>query len=69
MNQSIKNSSVYHFADDTNLLYSDKNPKILKNAVNKDLLLLYEWLCANRLSLNVGKTEFMIFRPPRKKTK
>ena len=67
MNQAIKNSSVYHFADDTNLLYSEKNPKILKNAVNKDLMLLYEWLCANRLSLNVGKTEFMIFRPPRKK--
>ena len=34
--------------------------------MNKDLKSLYEWLCANRLSLNVGKTEFMIFRPPRK---
>ena len=34
--------------------------------MNNDLRLLYEWLCANRLSLNVGKTEFMIFRPPRK---
>ena len=67
MNQSIKNSSVYHFADDTNLLHSDTNPKSLKKAVNRDLILLYEWLCANRLSLNVGKTEFMIFRPPRKK--
>jgi len=55
MNQSIKNSSVYHFADDTNLLHSDKNPKTLKKAVNRDLTLLYEWLCANRLSLNVEK--------------
>ena len=34
--------------------------------MNKDLKSLYEWLCANRLSLNVGKTEFMIFRPPKK---
>ena len=66
MNKAIKHSSVYHFADDTNLLYSHKNPKTLKNKVNQDLKLLYEWLCANRLSLNVGKTEFMIFRPPRK---
>ena len=34
--------------------------------MNKDLNTLSEWLCANRLSLNVGKTEFMIFRPPKK---
>ena len=62
MNKAIKHSSVYHFADDTNLLYSHKNPKTLKNKANQDLKLLYEWLCANRLSLNVGKTEFMNHR-------
>ena len=66
MNTAIKNSTVCHFADDTNLLYSQKNPKVLKKIMNKDLKTLYEWLCANRLSLNVGKTEFIIFRPPRK---
>ena len=66
MHTAIKNSTVYHFADDTNLLYSHKNPKTIKKIMNNDLRLLYEWLCANRLSLNVGKTEFMIFRPPRK---
>ena len=26
-----------------------------------------EWLCANRISLNVCKTEFIIFRPPNMK--
>ena len=66
MNKAINNSTVYHFADDTNLLYSHKNPNTLKKIMNKDLKSLYEWLCANRLSLNVGKTEFMIFRPPKK---
>ena len=25
-----------------------------------------KWLCANRLSLNVSKTEFIVFRPPKK---
>ena len=64
MNKAIRNSKVYHFADDTNLLFSHKNEKTLKRIVNKDLKNLYEWLCANRLSLNVAKTEFMIFRPP-----
>ena len=33
--------------------------------MDKELKLLYDWLCANRLSLNVAKTEFIIFRPPR----
>ena len=65
MNKAINNSTVYHFANDTNLLYSHKNPNTLKRIMNKDLKSLYEWLCANRLSLNVGKTEFMIFRPPK----
>ena len=32
--------------------------------MNNELKLLYDWLCANKLSLNVGKTEFIIFRPP-----
>ena len=35
--------------------------------MNEDLKLLFMWLCANRLSLNVSKTEFIIFRPPRTK--
>ena len=46
MHKAIKHSSVYHFADDTNLLYSHKNPKTLRNKVNQDLKLLYEWLCS-----------------------
>ena len=45
------NSIVHHFADDTNLIIS-----------NKSLESLYNWLCANRLSLNVAKTEFLLFR-------
>ena len=32
--------------------------------MNNDLKRLYDWLCANRLSLNTAKTEFIIFRPP-----
>ena len=66
MNKAIKNCSVFHFADDTNLLSWHKNEKTLQKILNKDLKTLYDWLCANRLSLNVGKTEFIVFRPPRK---
>ena len=65
MRHALKFSVVHHFADDTNLLYSHKNQKILRKNINTDLELLFQWLCANRLSLNVKKTEFIIFRPAR----
>lgn len=62
---AVQSSTVYHFADDTNLMCSGKNLKKLRIALCKDLDLLYDWLCANRLSVNTGKTEFIVFRPPR----
>ena len=34
--------------------------------MNEDLKLIFDWLCSNRLSLNVSKTEFIIFKPPPK---
>ena len=68
MHLAMEHSIIYHFADDTNLLYSCKSFKVLRKNVNKDLQLLYDWLCANRLSLNAGKTEFIVFRPARHKT-
>ena len=66
---AVEQSTIYHYAGDTNLLYSCKSLKTLCKAINMDLQLLYEWLCANRLSLNTGKTGFIIFRPVRNKTK
>ena len=66
---AVEHSTIYHFADDTNILYSCKSLKTLRKAINMDLQLLYEWLCANRLSLNAGKTECIVFRPVRNKTK
>ena len=61
---SLNNCSVFHFADDTNLLFSVKNPKLMSKVINHELKKLFEWLCSNRLSLNANKTEFLIFRPP-----
>ncbi len=34
--------------------------------LNNELKLIFDWLCANRLSLNVAKTEFIVFRPPKR---
>ena len=69
MHRAVKHSIIHHFADDTNLLYSNKNLKQLRKRINEDLKLIFNWLCANRLSLNVGKTEFIIFKPKRKSLK
>ena len=67
MHHAMKFSTIYRFTDDTNLLYSCKYFKTLRKSLNTELALLYEWLCANRLSLNASKTEFIVFRPLRHK--
>ena len=59
MKNAVKHSIVHHFADDTNLLCSDKCDKALKRKLNEDLKLIYAWLCSNRLSLNVDKNIFL----------
>ena len=64
LHRSIKHSSTYHFADDTNLLTIAKKPKLLQSKLNLDLKLLYNWLLANKISLNATKTELIIFRKP-----
>ena len=66
MHVAVQSSIMHHFADDTNILFSAKNPNTIAKTLNRDLKLLFEWLCANRLSLNASKTEFIVFRPPKK---
>ena len=63
LNKAIKYNDVYHFADDTNLLLSDKSLKKINKHINHDLKLLNIWLWANKISLNARKTEIISFRP------
>ena len=57
---------VYHFADDTNLFHTSQSVKNLNKLVNGDMKHLNNWLSANKISLNVEKTELVIFKSPRK---
>ena len=59
--------SFYLFADDTNLLYADRDINSLERVVNAELSKVQEWLVANRLTLNAKKSNFVIFHPYRKK--
>ena len=51
------------FADDTNIFYESDSPISLQQVVNKELKELSSWLIVNRLSLNIDKTNFIIFHP------
>ena len=64
LHNALKYSSVYHFADDTNLLKIRSSPKQLQKHINIDLKLLYKWLLANKISLNCSKTEVIFFHKP-----
>ena len=55
------------FADDSNVFHAGKDPNEMINVMNIELNKLSIWLKANKLSLNVKKTHFMFFSPPRKK--
>jgi hypothetical protein len=49
------------FAADTNIFFSHNNLKTLIDIINMEMLNLSTWFRANRLSLNVSKTNFIIF--------
>ena len=61
--------SFIHFADDTNLFYSHKSTDTLCNTMNQELQNIASWFTSNKLSLNLKKTHFMIFKTKRKKFK
>ena len=66
LHNAIKNSKVFHFADDTNLLNISDSPKKMQKLLNADLKILYDWLLANKISLNCDKTEIIFFHKPKK---
>ena len=51
------------FADDTAVLDSDSDLPSLINRVNTELQKIANWFRANKMSVNVSKTKYIIFRP------
>ena len=69
INDIYKSSSLfafYLFADDTSIILANNNLKDLETLVNRELGNVNEWLKANKLSLNIKKSNFVIFRPRQK---
>ena len=61
LHKSVKHSKTYHFADNTNIMQSNKSLDVLSKHLNKDLKSLSQWLKANKLSLNISKTKLIVF--------
>ena len=49
------------FADDTSLFFSDKNFEHLLQNVNQTLVMVSKWFKVNKLSVNVEKTNYMVY--------
>ena len=60
------NLSYILFADDTTLLYADKNLDHIFSVFNTELAKLLAWLRCNKLSLNINKTNYIIFHSQNK---
>ena len=57
----LKHSQCILFADDTTVYISGRNEPVLRQQIENDLASLTDWFHANKLSLNVLKTNFMKF--------
>ena len=75
MNDIHEASDKFHsvlYADDTSLIEpictfdassqtNQLNNETLSAGINSELQAIYDWLCVNKLSLNIPKTKFMMF--------
>ena len=59
--KASKHLKFYFFADDTNLYHDSETLDDVINKVNKGLKHVDRWLDSNRLSLNISKTNYIIF--------
>lgn len=59
------NCTIISFADDTNIFFSGLDPVEMRARVCHVLDEFHAWFSANKLSLNVGKTKYVVFNEGR----
>ena len=57
----MPSSKAIQFADDTTVYVSGRNIPELYKTMNTDLTILTDWFYANKLSLNVSKSNYILF--------
>ena len=60
INDLLECLNYANLSDDANLTAAESTIDKIELAINKDLNCIKEWLLANKLSLNVRKTEFIV---------
>ena len=63
---AVENSKISMYADDTFVSNKTRSKFEIREELYPDFIKIYEWLKANKLSLNFLKTEFMVIGNPRK---
>ena len=64
INDMVNVSNIFKFiifADDTNLFCTSKDIVSLSVTICNELMKLAKWFALNKLSLNISKTNYMIF--------
>ena len=59
----LKKTNSILFADDTTLFVTGDDLHVLFDNMKMDLSILIDWFKANKLSLNLEKTSFLLFQP------
>ena len=62
----ISEFNVRLFADDTVLIMSDRDLQNLNKTANTEVKKIENWLSSNKLTLNQGKINFMLFYSSKK---
>ena len=60
-------SDAIMYADDRNIFLHHKNINALYDVAQKELVVITNWLSANKLTLNINKTKFIVFTSSKKK--
>ena len=65
--QSVINSTIVSFADDTNVIVHHKDPNELIKLANQEIAETSNFMAANYLLINSKKTQCLLFTPKNKK--
>ena len=63
---NLTHSNAIIYADDTNLIFHDKDLNKVIDSMNAELNAIETWFNANMLSININKTSYVIFHPKNK---
>ena len=59
---NLSTSECIQFADDTTLVFMHRNQNFLRYCMENELTIVQDWFNANRLTLNVGKSSYLLFQ-------